>query len=228
MAGKDASIGFPMTDDNEVTGRPTTRKGREAMRIFWSVWFRPRAVRKLVDVDQIPQLLRNVSEGELEEFREFGFVMVDEVLGRINQLEAKAVIVFGFSAAVIAFLIGDVREWASAPLGIKMLVTAATLLASIAGAFAARAMMVTGGWSWPSERDWFPEKAFGNLNAIRRRHLDSLLFAHQKQSAIADSKAAAIVWAQRLLLISFTSLSILLVWIIFAPPGLKEFIRVPA
>lgn len=197
------------------------------MRISWSVWFRPRAVRKVVDIDQIPLLLRNVSEGELEEFREFGFVMIDEVLGRINQLESKAVIVFGFSAALIAFLIGEIHEWADARLGAKLLVSVTALLAFMAGAFAARAMMVTRGWFWPSECDWFPEKAFGNLNAIRRRHLDSLLFAHQKQSSIADHKAAAIVWAQRLLLMSFALLSLLLIWVIFSPPGLKQFIRVP-
>jgi hypothetical protein len=203
-----------------------TDSAEKAVRISWSLWFRPRSVRKLVDVDRIPFLLRRVSDTELEEFGEFGFAMIEEVLGRINQLESKALIIFGFSAGLIAFLVSELHLWSHSGLGIKVYVAAMAVLAFAAGAFAARALRAIGGWVWPSERDWFPEEAFGNLNAIRRRHLDSLLFTHQKQGAMADVKAAAVVWAQRLLIGSFALLSLLLVWFIFAPPGLDKFVRV--
>jgi hypothetical protein len=196
------------------------------MRFSWSLWFRPRAVRKLVDVDKIPLLLNRVSEAELEEFRDFGFVMIEEVLGRINQLESKALIIFGFSAGLIAFLVNELRLWSHSGLAIKLLVATTAALAFASGWFAARALRAISGWVWPSERDWFPEAAFGNLNAIRRRHLDALLYTHQKQGAMADVKAAAVVWAQRLLIGSFALLSLLLIWSIFAPPGLDEFVRV--
>lgn len=196
------------------------------MRFSWSLWFRPRSVRRLVDVERIPLLLKRVSEAELEELRDFGFAMIEEVLGRINQLESKSLIIFGFSAGLVAFLFSELRLWSHSGFGIKFLVAATAAFAFGSGAFAAWALRATSGWVWPSERDWFPEAAFGNLNAIRRRHLDSLLYTHQKQAAMADVKAAAVVWAQRLLIGSFALLSILLVWSIFAPPGLDEFVRI--
>jgi len=93
----------------------------------------------------------------------------------------------------------------------RTILCASVTLAAGSAISAAYALVARAGWTWPSERDWFPEKAFGNLNAMKRRHLDALLYAHHQQGARADCKGVAVIWDQRLLMGSFGALLALFV-----------------
>ena len=181
--------------------------------VFWLV---PLPTRRLVDVNAIPLALRNLSDEELQELQSFGGLMASEVLSRTSQIETKAAITFGYAGALVAFLLNLLR-W-GAPLGQYMICAIAVGLAVLAASLAAHTLLARTGWAWPSEADWFPEKAFGNLNAVRRRHLDSLLYSHQNQAHTADIKGIEVLWAQRFLLLAFIALVVLFVLAWNPPP----------
>jgi hypothetical protein len=72
-------------------------------------------------------------------------------------------------------------------------------------------------------------KAFGNLHAIQRGHLDSLLYSHQSQARIADIKGLTVMWAQRLLTLGFAALVVLFIPAWMSPPqvtALNQFLRI--
>jgi len=189
----------------------------------------PLPKRTIVDVNAIPTALRGVTDQELEELRFFGNMMATEVISRTSQLETKAAIIFGYSGALIAFLLNALR-WSTRP-GQSSVCAIAAGLAVFAAGLALYTLLARVGWAWPSEDDWFPQKAFGNLHAIRRRHLDSLLYSHQHQAHIADIKGIAVMWAQRFLLLAFIALVILFILAWCSPPpitALNDFIRIPA
>jgi hypothetical protein len=170
----------------------------------------PSSNRKLVDMATMPKKLCSLSEEELDELAHFGSIMIQELVNRIPQLETKAAIVFGYGGALIVFLLTALRWWPpSALLRAGFLLVAACSGAAVL--LAARAMALKGGWNWPSERDWFPEKTFGNLHAMKRRHLNVLLLAHQTQGHVADRKAIDILWAQRLLVAAIIALAIVFI-----------------
>jgi hypothetical protein len=160
----------------------------------------------LVDPDYIPQRLRELSDPELDELGQFGSIMASEIVSRIQQLETKAIVVLGYDGAIIAFLLNLLVRPPYTETRSRVLLCIAALLAAISAFWAIYALSARTGWAWPSERDWFPEKAFGNLNAIKRRHLDALLNAHHQQGLRADRKGVALIWAQRLLIGSFLAL----------------------
>jgi hypothetical protein len=159
-------------------------------------WVYPLTKRKMVDPDHIPQRLRELADSELDELGRFGTIMTSEIISRIQQLETKAIVTLGYDGAIIAFLL-TLLGWrsytATCP---KVILCVAALLAAVSALFAAYVLIARTGWTWPSEQDWFPEKAFGNLNAIKRRHLDALLNAHHQQALRADHKGVALVLAQ--------------------------------
>ena len=144
--------------------------------------------------------------------REFGAIMITEVLDRIGQIETKAGFLFGYDVAALVFLwFTALSWWSNADLVLKTFFCAAGALSAISALLAIIAFVATPYWAWPSEEDWFPERAFGNLHAIKRRHLDTLLFCHQKQGAMADRKFNLIFWSQRALLLSFIALIVVLI-----------------
>lgn len=165
----------------------------------------PRLARKKVDVDAMPKKLRSLSHEELDELTDFGSIMMQELIDHIPQLETKAAIVFGYSGALIAFLLSALRWWPESAL------LKTGLLFIGACALGVAALAVRGGWNWPSERDGFPEKAFGDLHAMKRRHLDALLYAHQTQGRVADRKAIDILRAQRFLVAATIILGVVFV-----------------
>jgi hypothetical protein len=165
----------------------------------------PLAKRKLVDIDQIPIRLRQLSEQELDELNHFSPIMMTEILQRIGQLETKSIVIFGYNGALVAFLLNALR-WMHPNIWLNVLICGTLFLVTCSALLAAYAFIVRTRWQWPSERDWFPEKAFGNLHAIKRRHLDALLNAHQQQSQRADVKGVAVIWAQRLTVLSLLGL----------------------
>jgi len=188
-------------------------------------WVYPLAKRKLVDPDHIPLRLRELSDPELDELGQFGSIMATEMVGRIQQLETKAIVILGYGGAIVAFLLTMLARPPYIQTFPKITLCTAAFLATGAICLSAYALIARAGWTWPSERDWFPEKAFGNLNAIKRRHLDALLYAYHQQGLRADRKGVALIWAQRLLLLSLLAL---LALFLIAFVALYDFVGVAA
>ncbi len=145
----------------------------------------------------------------LDETYSFGERMVDEVLDRTAQIDAKATSLLGWSAGVLAFLTFDSRgSWESWLVGF---VTATALVLSMIAAMRAGLALKVDDWSISSERDWFRGELFADPTKLRVYHVLGMLETHQRHNRQNMIKGEHARVSQLCLLLAVICLGVLVV-----------------
>jgi len=164
-----------------------------------------------VDIEAIEAQLCSptTTDAVVEEFQRFGQILFSECLQRGSEVDRKLTTMIGWSVAALASLL---VKYSRMPLP-GMLETA-ILVAAAASAFAGVALgsfaVKTRMWPTPSERDWFRDGLWGDVQALKRHHVLSLLLTHQMQVSNTKTKADLLRWVEMFLLFSAFAIGVLL------------------
>jgi hypothetical protein len=145
-----------------------------------------------------------------DELYAFGDLLVNEVLSRSAQLDAKATSLLGWSAAAMAAILVYARGWGQAEWPVRVLIGGSVLLALSACVQAGRALRLLQ-WEIPSEADWFKFKLFADPFRLQRYHLFSMLETHQHHDRQNARKAVHVEQSQWLLIAATVLVAILII-----------------
>lgn len=143
----------------------------------------------------------------LEELREFGVIMIDELHERRALIDTKAIGTLGFALAGFALLVDWFPKWVKTPhpeISIAVvycawgfaLIAFASSIGSIILAFFAQSAR---GWTWPSENDWIRVSSLDYPYNLKCTHILALLDNYRTYNRANAIKAKWLVWAQVLL-----------------------------
>jgi hypothetical protein len=164
-----------------------------------------------VDIEAIELQLCSpaTSDAVVEEFQRFGQVLFAECLQRGSEVDRKLTTMIGWSVAALAsLLVKYSRTPVPDTLATSLLVAAAvSAFAGIAlGSFAFKTRM----WPTPSEKDWFREGLWDNVQTLKRYHVVSLLVAHQEHVRQTRTKADCLRRVELFLAFSAFAIGVLL------------------
>lgn len=155
-----------------------------------------------VSADALDQRLieTNQPADTLNALFDFGTLMLNEVAGRSNALDTKALAVTGWAIALVAFLLAFVSSGRPSH-RLLIVLLAPTVAAAVAIVEAFRSVRLRK-WSWPSESDWCQLDLLGDPLALRRFHVLAMLETWQHHQATNAAKYSALYRAQIALSVS--------------------------
>jgi hypothetical protein len=168
-----------------------------------------------LDIDRVKdRMMKNRYSGVTDQLYSFGQFLSAELQRQTDRLDMKLLLVLGWNAAILAFLLIGLEQQVHATRGTiapaSWLMIGAVLcsLSSICLSF----WGVRGkSFLWPSDRDWFKEELYDRDPVILKKyHIGCLLSAHRHYERANERKAAMLRPAQYLLAISATIIAAVL------------------
>jgi hypothetical protein len=133
---------------------------------------------------------------------DFGGLLLNEVQGRSDSLDSKAINIIGWSGILLAFLVTAYSSFLVGNTRPGLIVLAilgvATIAATSAIGYAALALWIRD-WRWPSERDWFKQELFSRPEWLAEYYLECMLEAHKVHNEACANKGDRLHHAQWLL-----------------------------
>jgi hypothetical protein len=138
----------------------------------------------------------------------FGSTLLAEIQDRAKEIEGKAVVVLGWSLAILAFLLTQVNNLGGSVATVLAALSAIFAITAAVCAYMARVTLSE--WRWPSDKDWFQAKVMRlgaeGADELKRFHVRSMHATRQAQLAITERKGEWLSWSELPLVLAAVAL----------------------
>lgn len=153
----------------------------------------------LVDFEEQKQLLAGYPAQTVTALYDFGILLNNEVQQRSSQIDTKLSAYLAAGVAIIALLSAGNMQALSLVARLAVCSSVSTAIVAVAiAALGLRSRL----WAFPSEMDWFNQKAIHDSDRLRRAYVLALLAAHRIQHSESASKASTLLNVELFLALS--------------------------
>jgi hypothetical protein len=159
--------------------------------------------------DEVYERVLNYESSETtEELYRFGTMMVTENLDRTKQLDAKAITLAGYSAAVLAFLVSRLSS-PMEPASWQAIPTVCAGLSAFIGVASSLWALRVRAFHWFSKNQWFENEfhVLENADRLKRAHLLAMHRTNQQMGLSNERKANCVIASQFALAIAALGLA---------------------
>jgi hypothetical protein len=153
----------------------------------------------------------------------FGSILLAEIQDRTKEIDGKAVMVLGWSLAVLAFLLTQTNNLGGIVATVFAAISATLALAAAVCAYMARATLSV--WAWPSDKVWFQAKVLqlqlGAADELKRFHIRSMHATRQAQLALTERKGKWLSRSETPLVLSAVALGAAVLSKLFISAGFQ-------